>query len=249
MNLNKTQILRKYSSINNNIKPKRLIIIVNLMTSTILSRMRTKSITRYILCENRKVKYADPLKKLHIRMKLVIFILSLTVRTIHHFAGSTIFPILACTSWIFFNVLSYFVVIVLLGFKKIFNIFTIIVLCMPNLQYRAYKFNIFPEISFCHSFRSESHSLYSYLRQVSFPMPDNSLHYRLLINIIYPFSVLVEITHWKMAKKGINNYWLNRKRMLNLENDSLERPSLPKRRYVEPEDEELGNQSEEYAFD
>uniref|UniRef100_A0A1I7WQ66 glucuronosyltransferase n=1 Tax=Heterorhabditis bacteriophora TaxID=37862 RepID=A0A1I7WQ66_HETBA len=58
-----------------------------------------------------------------------------------------------------------------------------------------------------------------------------------------------EIAHWKMAKRSINNYWLNRKRMLNLENDSLERPSLPKRRYAGPEDEELANQSDEYAFD
>uniref|UniRef100_A0A1I7XRF8 Uncharacterized protein n=1 Tax=Heterorhabditis bacteriophora TaxID=37862 RepID=A0A1I7XRF8_HETBA len=53
----------------------------------------------------------------------------------------------------------------------------------------------------------------------------------------------MEIAHWHMAKKSINNYWLNKKRMLNLENDSLERPSLPERRYVEPEDEELGNQN------
>uniref|UniRef100_A0A1I7XEA2 Ion_trans domain-containing protein n=1 Tax=Heterorhabditis bacteriophora TaxID=37862 RepID=A0A1I7XEA2_HETBA len=36
--------------------------------------------------------------------------------------------------------------------------------------------------------------------------------------------------------------------MLNLENDSLERPSLPKRRYVEPEDEELGNQIKNNPF-
>uniref|UniRef100_A0A1I7WUE2 Uncharacterized protein n=1 Tax=Heterorhabditis bacteriophora TaxID=37862 RepID=A0A1I7WUE2_HETBA len=62
-------------------------------------------------------------------------------------------------------------------------------------------------------------------------------------------SPVEEIAHWKMAKRSFNNHWLNRKRMLNLENDSLERPSLPKRRYAGPEDEELDNQSDEYAFD
>uniref|UniRef100_A0A1I7X222 Transposase n=1 Tax=Heterorhabditis bacteriophora TaxID=37862 RepID=A0A1I7X222_HETBA len=72
--------------------------------------------------------------------------------------------------------------------------------------------------------------------------PQNNDRYRIL-------SSAEEIAHWKLAKRGINNYWLNRKRKLNLENDSLERPSLPKRRYAGPEDEELANQSDEYAFD
>uniref|UniRef100_A0A1I7X8K9 Plant transposase n=1 Tax=Heterorhabditis bacteriophora TaxID=37862 RepID=A0A1I7X8K9_HETBA len=58
-----------------------------------------------------------------------------------------------------------------------------------------------------------------------------------------------EIADWKLAKRGIKNYWLNKKREHNLENESLERLFLPKRRYAEPADEELGNQSEEYAFD
>uniref|UniRef100_A0A1I7WX66 Uncharacterized protein n=1 Tax=Heterorhabditis bacteriophora TaxID=37862 RepID=A0A1I7WX66_HETBA len=52
------------------------------------------------------------------------------------------------------------------------------------------------------------------------------IHFESLTQLLlFLFSALYqaeETAHWKMAKRSINNYWPNRKRILHLENDSLE---------------------------